>query len=202
MTYCRSSAHSWSAAAIALPLITLVQPALSDPLHKVGQAEAWQHEQSGWIFPKQVAEFERMLPPYEIDGTYDVGAEYEHVEKSGRTRATVHVYAKDSAAAEANFGAAKQKPRFGAAESHAHALAEEPCSIEVAVEVRCRKVTYVSDTDAEHSQLYFVESNDWIVNVRTTTTGNPAHTSALTDRFVSELNWNKLGTVPDLHAAR
>ena len=187
---------------MALPLVTLVQPALSDPLHKVGQAGAWQHEQSGWIFPEEVGEFERKLPPYEIDGTYDVGAEYERADNIERTRATVHVYAKDSGAAEASFIAAKHKPNIGAAESDGHTLAEEPCAIEAAIEVRCRKVTYVSGTNTVQSQLYFVESNDWIVNVRTTTTGNPDRTAGLTDRFVSELNWNKLGTVPDLHAGR
>ena len=145
-----------------------------------------------------------MQPPYEIDGTYDVGARYEHLENGAQTHATVHVYAKDSASTEANFGAAKNKPHIGAPESVSHAFAEEPCVIEAATEVTCRRVTYVSDseTDSAQKHLYFIETNDWVVNVRTMTTGNPSRTPALTDRFVSELNWNTLGTVPDLHAVR
>ena len=172
-------------------------PVLCDPLHKVGQEGAWQHEQSGWIFPKQIGEFERINPPYEIDGTYDVGAAYERLENGSRTRATVHIYAQDSAAVEADFSAAKRK--FNNAASDSAAVSEAICSIEAAVVVTCRKLNLKTDAATKH--LYFVETNEWVVNIRTIA-DTTASASASTDRFVSELHWNTLGTVPDLHTPR
>jgi hypothetical protein len=164
-----------------------LQSTLADPLHKVGQEGAWQHEQSGWVFPKQVGAFARVGVPYEIDGTYDVGARYEGVLDGATAKATVHIYALDSAAQEADFAAAKSA-------ANRKPAAEEPFELEAHSESVGTKVTYEADEkNPSGATLYFIESGKWIVNVRTTASSVAA--SSL-DRFVNDLDWDSLGSEP------
>lgn len=171
-----------------------IQPTFADPLHKVGREGAWQHEQSGWVFPKQIGALARVGAPYEIDGTYDVGAEYEGVVDGVHTQATVHIYASDSAAQDADLVAAK-----GATDGKAKA--EEPFQLETHAEIVGTKVTY--ELDKQHpsnAALYFIRSQNWIVNVRTTRDAASGTAPQSLDWFVNDLPWETLGTEPgNLH---
>ena len=146
------------------------------------------------MYPKQIGALARVGAPYEIDGTYDVGAEYEGVVDGVRTEATVHIYASDSAAQDADFVAAK-----GATEGNSQA--EQPFHVETRAELVGTKVTY--ELDKQHpsdASLYFIKSRNWIVNVRTTSDATSGTAVQSLDWFVNDLPWETLGTEPgNLH---
>lgn len=184
--------NRYVASLIATTLVVSLslQPTFADPLHKVGREGAWQHEQSGWVFPKQIGALARVGAPYEIDGTCDVGAEYEGVVDGVRTQATVHIYASDSAAQDADLVAAK-----GATDGKSKA--EERFQVETRAEIVGTKVTYELDEQhPSHAALYFIESQNWIVNVRTTSDAESGTASPSLDWFVNDLPWGTLGTEP------
>ncbi len=185
-----SSRYVVSLIAATLVVSVAFQPTFADPLHKVGQEGAWQHEQSGWVFPKQIGAFARVGAPYEIDGTYDVGARYESVVDGVSVRAAVHIYAADSAAQDADFAAAK-------AATNGKLKAESPFQVATRSEMAGTKVTYeLDEQNQSRAALYFIESGTWIVNVRTTTALPSSAASQSLDRFVNDLDWDTLGSEP------
>ncbi len=185
----------------ALALIALAgwlagADSLADPLHKVGDQSAWRHENSGWLFPKQVGSFTRAGAPYTIDGGSDVGGRYVRTGTEPHVSAVVDVYAADSAAAGANLQDAKAVAA-GSAGAFARLESEAPFLLGARDELRAIKVTYVSDTEASSkSSLYFIETDRWIVKVVASTQAAGRETGEPLDVFVNALPWDTLGTDP------
>ena len=186
-------------AAVALAMIG--QMGLADPLHKGGGEGAYRHEDSGWVFPKQIGAFARVGAPYTIDGNNDVGAEYEKAMDDVRATAVVEVYSSDSAAEHAKLTTSKAAVESKSGPS-GRVQSEDPFVIENKPELAGVRVTYTTDPEVKGSRtsLYLLRTEQWIVNIRTTTDGVDA--SKLFDDFVRDLRWETLGVDPgDLHRA-
>lgn len=80
--------------------------AMADTLHRIA-GEAYEHHDSGWIFPQQVGDFTVVGIPVDVNGTIDVMAAYAQTVQQRRTVATVEVYPSDPSAAEASLDHAK-----------------------------------------------------------------------------------------------
>jgi hypothetical protein len=163
----------------------------ADSLHPFGNAGAWRHEYSGWLFAKQIGDFSRVMPPYSIDGNNDAGVRYENA--SGAS-AVVEVYLSDSAANDAKLGGAKASAAQKAGES-ARIQSEQSFRIKEHKALRGTKITYAAD-DARTS-LYFFEADRWTVKVLATGSGDDA--SKVLDAFVRALPWDSLGDPSALH---
>jgi hypothetical protein len=163
----------------------------ADPLHPFGNEGAWRHEYSGWQFLRQVGDFSRVMAPYTIDGSNDVGVRYENA--SG-VSAVVEVYLADSAAPDAKLEGAKASAAQKAGDS-ARIQSERRFRIQEHKSMRGTKITYAAD-DARTS-LYFFEANRWTVKVLSTGSGDDA--SKVLDAFVRALPWDTLGDPTALH---
>lgn len=166
----------------------------ADPLHKYGEEGAWCHVDSGWMFPKDVGNFARVLQPYNIDGNNDAGAEYRQA--SGPDSIEVDVYAADSAATDANIDGAKATAARKAGEG-AKIESEQPFAIGAVKELKGVKVKYTTDENAsgEQTNLYYFTTDRWHVKVL-------AHAQLddqALDAFVKALPWNTLGTTSGIH---
>lgn len=174
---------------------------MADPLHKYGNEGAWCHVDSGWMFPKDVGDFARVLQPYSIDGNNDAaGAEYR--QESGQLQGAVEVdvYAADSAATDANIDGAKATAARKAGES-ARVESEQPFKIGAAKGLSGVKIKYATDatTSGEQTNLYYFTTDRWRVKVlaRAKLAGNESDKAL--DTFVQALPWNTLGTNPGIH---
>lgn len=63
-------------ATLAGALLLFARLSMADPLHPVPGSPSWRHEFSGWLFPLQLAGFERQGPPWQIEGGDEVAARY------------------------------------------------------------------------------------------------------------------------------
>lgn len=174
----------------------LSEPALADPLHKIGVDGAWVHANSGWVFPRSVADFERVAQPYNIDGNDDAGAEY----RRGAVVTEVEVYVADSAAPSATLDGAKVAAARKAGET-ARAQSEKPFQVGGLKDATSVKVTYAAKKDSADARtiLYYVMTDRWRVKVLINT---PARDKAADERlhaFVQALPWSSLGTDAGLH---
>ena len=184
-----------------IALAWLSAPAgLADPLHKAGNEGAYRHEDSGWLFPKQLGDFTRVGAPYTIDGNNDVGAQYEQARNGPRADAVVDVYASDSAAADAKMENAKAGAarKAGAA---ARLESEQAFHLDGRAALRAVKVSYasVAESPPSRTSLYFIETERWIVKVLASTQAAGEEADKRLDAFVHELPWDTLGTPGDLH---
>lgn len=175
-----------------------VPVSLADPLHKFGNEGAWRHEDSGWLFPRQIGAFTRVTTPYAIDGNNDVGVQYEQVVNETRAAAVVEVYASDSAAADAKLEAAKAAAARTAGAA-ARLESDQAFRPDERNELHGVKVTYASDADSRRAQtnLYFIESDRWIVKILAQNAGENADRAL--DAFVQGLPWDTLGVPGNLH---
>jgi hypothetical protein len=174
---------------------------LADPLHKVDHEGAYQHEQSGWLFPKQLGEFTRLGPPYTIDGNNDVGAEYQLTAEGVRMTAVVEVYSADSAAEHADLATSKTAFERNLA---LRAGSEDAFTVQHEPEIVGFKVIYTLGAEAKHTSanLYFLRTEHWIVNIRSTVEAVTGDAPNVSDDFVRHLPWQTLGIDPgDLHSA-
>jgi hypothetical protein len=168
---------------------------LADPLHEIDNG-AVQHEDSGWIFPKQIGEFIRVGVPQTIDGTSDVNAYYERVVNGSRTLATVDVYPPDSAAPDAAFASSK-----AAIELKLGSGGRKPSQSESVFKVgkervlAGRQVVYKVGADSTGSQtsLYFIDTGKWIVKIRATTERTESDSAQKLDDFARGQAWESLG---------
>ena len=181
---------------IALACSLFGPAGLADPMHKYGNAGAYRHEHSGWLFPKQVGDFTRLGEPYLIDGSSsDIGGEYAQGQNETRVAASVEVYGSDSVASDAQLKNAKTSAarKAGAA---AHLQAEEP--FQLRDELSAVKVTYVPEAKAQRSQtrLYFVTTERWVVKVLASIGTEDDDAGRTLDAFVRDLPWNTLGVDP------
>lgn len=165
-----------------------------DPLHAIG-AGAFQHHDSGWIFPQQVAGFVREGAPQDVDGSSDATAHYSHMVGATRVIAHVDVYPPDSAAAGASLqdASAALAVERGAASPRS----ERPFEVGFKVGEQCEligvQVSYPngsgSEAAAARADLYFIDTGGWIIKIHVS--------SAVTDeqalaRFVREQRWDSL----------
>lgn len=193
------------AAAIISTCLSFAQTTLADPLHKIGGAGTYQHEDSGWLFPREVGAFSRVTPPYTIDGNNDAGARYELVVEGVRSAVAVDIYAADSAAAAAKLDGAKAAAQRGADPAAPLRVGSEaPFSVAPQHELTGIKVTFVADGPDAGSQtiLYFVATQRWAVNIVAVVSTEAAQAVEAIDRFVRDQPWHTLGSdAPDLHGA-
>ena len=169
----------------------------ADPLHKVGNEGAWRHEDSGWMFPKQVGGFARVGAPYTIDGNNDVGVEYQQSSGEPRLEAVVDVYASDSAATEATLDGAKASAARKAG-ADARIRSETPFPIDALDGIRGVKFTYRADEalPGDQARLYFFATERWRVKVLASTQISGDDGDEALDAFVQALPWSTLGSDP------
>jgi hypothetical protein len=190
-----------SHALLALLIASTLTGAASvgDPLHKYGNQGAWCHVDSGWMFPLNVANFERVLQPYNIDGNNDAGAEYK--QESGLQGAVeVEVYAADSAATDANIDGAKATAARKTGEG-AKVESEQPFQLDTAKGLHGVKIKYASDAAASGEQinLYYFMTDRWHVKVLSHAKVAGKESDQALDAFVQALPWSTLGTHSGIH---
>ncbi|WP_129647509.1 hypothetical protein [Peristeroidobacter agariperforans] len=173
---------------------------VADPLHKYGDDGAWCHVDSGWVFPKDVGSFARVLQPYNIDGNNDAGAEYEQESATLQGAVEVDVYAADSAATDANIDGARATAALTAGEG-AIVESEQPFPIDAVKGLKGVKVMYATDTKAAGGQtnLYYFTTDRWRVKVLAHAKQAGTQSDQALDAFVRALPWNTLGTNPGIH---
>lgn len=173
---------------------------MADPLHKYGDDGAWCHVESGWMFPKDVGNFARVLQPYNIDGNSDAGAEYK--QDSGQLQGTVEVdvYAADSAATDADIEGAKTTAARKAGEG-AKVESEQPFQIDAVKGLSGVKMKYAIGAKASGQQinLYYFTTDRWRVKVLAHAKPAGSESDQTIDAFVQALPWNTLGTNPGIH---
>lgn len=168
---------------------------LADPLHEIDNG-AVQHEDSGWIFAKQIGEFNRVGVPQTIDGASDVNAYYERVVNGSRTLATVDVYPPDSAAPDAMFASSK-----AAIELKLGSDGRKPLHSESVFKVGKERVLVGSrviykfgvDLAGSQTSLYFIDTGRWIVKIRATAERTESDTAQKLDDFARGQAWESLG---------
>jgi hypothetical protein len=147
-----------------------VQAISADPLHAIAD-DAYQHHDSGWIFPLTIGEFTRVGAPQDLDGTSDALAYYERVVKGVRTTATVNVYPPASDAAEATK------------------TADDELELESSVLTSADKSLEASD--ASVTATYLVDTGPWVVKIQSSGAADAVSVDALDD-FVRSQRWDSL----------
>lgn len=172
----------------------------ADPLHKYGNEGAWCHVDSGWMFPKDVGKFARVLQPYNIDGNNDAGAEYKQASDPLQGTVEVDVYAADSAATDASIDGAKATAARKAGEG-AKVESEQPFQLDAAKGLKGVKIKYATDaaTPGEQTNLYYFTTDQWHVKVLARAKLAGSESDRALDAFVQALPWNTLGTNPGIH---
>lgn len=173
---------------------------VADPLHKDGNEGAWRHVESGWMFPKAVGDFTRVLQPYNIDGNDDAGAEYQ--QQSGQLQGAIEVdvYAADSAATDANLDGAKITAARKAGEG-ARVESEKPFQLDGVTDLNGVKVKFTADASPSGGQtnLYYFTTDRWHVKVLAHARLAANESDQALDAFVQALPWTTLGTNTGIH---
>lgn len=173
-------------------LLAASLPCMADPLHAVGDDGTYRHEDSGWLFRAQVADFERVGSPYTIDGNADAGAHYQHE----GVLIVVDVFARESFANDATVDGAKRTAAKAAGEA-ARATAEEAVALGSGADIHAIRVVYTL-ADKTGAVLYFAEKKPWTVKILVT----GAQDAGAVDAFVRALPWQTLGAdTSDLHGS-
>jgi hypothetical protein len=183
---------------IALACSLFGPASLADPMHKYGNAGAYRHEHSGWLFPKQVGDFARVGEPYLIDGSSsDIGGEYAQGMNEARVSASVEVYGSDSVASDAKLENAKASAARKAGTA-AHLQEEGSFQLGARDDLSAVKVTYVPEAKSQRSQtrLYFITTERWVVKVLASIGTADDDAGKTLDAFVRDLPWNTLGVDP------
>jgi hypothetical protein len=171
---------------------------MADPLHKYGNDGAWCHVESGWMFPKDVGDFARVLQPYNIDGNNDAGAAYKQDSGQLQGAAEVDVYAADSAATDATIDGAKATAARKAGEG-ARVASEKAFQIDAVKGLNGVKIKYATDAKGGHTNLYYFTTDRWRVKVLAQAKLAGDESDQALDAFVQALPWNTLGTNPGIH---
>lgn len=174
-------------ATFAAALLLFAATGHADPIHSIGQG-AFQHHDSGWIFPLQLAGFTRVGVPQDVEGSRDAVAYYARIEQAVRTTAVVDVYPRDSGLSPltpAKAEAALERERSLAAAKKLRTQLE----IRRQPALTAAKTAYRASSEAIY--LYFVASGEWIVRIRIDSAKLPG---AALDDFVRSQRWDSLGT--------
>lgn len=166
--------------AAALACLVFASASLADTIHAIGNG-AYQHHQSGWIFPDQIGDFSLTGAAQDIDGTVDVAAYYARVSKGVRTVASVSVHPPDSAAPETAPASIKATP----------------VAVEISKKPRLRaaKLTY-KDGKSSRATVYFVDTGAWIVRIRASAPATDKETGPILEKFVRSQLWDSLQLTP------
>jgi hypothetical protein len=156
----------------------------ADPIHAITQG-AFQHHDSGWIFPQQVAGFKRVGAPQDVDGSRDAVAYYARAEKRGRSTAVIDIYPKDSAVgavtvAQAQTALEREAGLAAAKRVHTRLEVSKPALAIAKVSYRAGTVT---------TCLYFTERGEWIVKIRLS---SATLAPRAMDDFVRNQRWESL----------
>jgi hypothetical protein len=160
----------------ALSCFAFAQISIADTIHSIENG-AYQHHQSGWIFPDRVGGFSLVGVPQDINGTVDVAAYYARVSNGVRTVASVSVYPPDSAAPETTAASIKGNPIV----------------VEVSKQPRLRaaRVTY-KDGKSARATVYFIDTGAWIVKIRASVPVTDKDTTPILEKFVRSQRWDSL----------
>lgn len=157
--------------------------AAADPLHEIDDGHH-QHEDSGWIFMKEIAGFTLVGMPYTVEGSTHVTAHYQQSVDGKRFAAVVHVYPPEAVAADATLEGAERtlaaKWKGDPGGNQLVNVADQPSL----------KATKVSFATASTAVLYFIDTGRWIVRIEAT--GEGIDSTAL-DAFARQQNWNSFG---------
>ena len=155
--------------------------------------DAISHVASGWIFPRQIGEFERVGTPVIVEGTSDVAAEYQD---SRMMNATVYVYPPTTIVQDAKLEGAKAVIEHDLAnEALAQRWSEGPFRAGTTPLLLGAKVFYKVGLgpDSWQTSLYLFETGPWIVKVRITGPSADQGVFQRADGFVREQRWDSLG---------
>jgi hypothetical protein len=162
--------------ATALTCFAFTQFSVADTIHSIANG-AYQHHQSGWIFPDPVGDFSLVGVPQDINGMVDVAAYYARVSKGVRTVASVSVYPPDSTEPETTPASIKAAP----------------VAVEISKQPRLRAVrlTY-KDGKTARATVYFVDTGAWIVKIRASVPATDKETAPILEKFVRSQRWDSL----------
>lgn len=161
--------------------------ASADPLHAIG-AGAFQHHDSGWIFPSQVGGFTRVGAPQDVDGSSDAVAHYARGVAAERIVVVVDLYPPDTAAAHAKLADAK-----AAIEQELPGTQWQDVSFHVATQRELVGIKTARTAGELQTALWFIDTGAWIVRIRAAAPRAADQTWQLLDDFVREQRWDSLG---------
>jgi len=170
---------------LALALL-LAAASNADPIHPIAQG-AFQHHDSGWIFPQQLAGFSRVGVPQDLDGSRDAVAYYARTEQGVRSTAVVDVHPMDSAVGALTLAKAEaelERERSVAAAKKARTRLE----VRKQPALEAAKTSYRTSTVT--TNVYFVASGEWIVTIHIS---SARLTGQVLDDFVRAQRWESLG---------
>ena len=176
-------------AALALESVPLVGAQTFATL----EDDAISHVASGWIFARQIGEFERIEAPVVVEGTSDVAAGYRD---SRMMTATVYVYPPTTIVGDAKFEGAKAViERDLAKEALAQIWSEGPFRVGTTPPLLGAKAFYKVGLgpDSWQTNVYVFETGPWIVKVRITGPSADQGVFQRADGFVREQRWDSLG---------
>lgn len=163
--------------AASLVCFALAQASLADTIHKIENG-AYQHHQSGWIFPDRIGDFLLVGVPSDIDGTVDVAASYARVSNGLRTVASISVYPPDSAAAETTMPAS---------------IKDTPVAFEASGQPRLRATKLIhEDGTSSRAAVYFIDTGAWIVKISASVPAMDEEMASILDTFVRSQRWDSL----------
>jgi hypothetical protein len=148
----------------------------ADPLHAIGGGD-FQHHDSGWVFPQQIAGFVRQGAPQDVDGSSDAVAYYTRDIGEMRSSAVVDLYPPDSAAQMQMAGE----------------VASGPAAAQGTLKVGTQRTLTALKFVRGGSALYFIDTGSWIVKIRISAAALDARTVQACDDFVRQQRWDSLG---------
>lgn len=169
----------------------------ADAWHQFGKEDAFWHHGSGWIFPRQIGGFELVRSPYQIDGNDDVGAQYEMVVDGRLRTAEVVIYYPTSAARGAKLDTARTAMQSMPSQGKPVALKSEgKLVIKQRPEIAGVTTSYFSPSDAgdRNLGLYFLQTSNWVVAIRTAAPASDSDATTALDQFIQQQRWDTLGT--------
>ena len=185
--------HGLRPVALLLLWLACIPAGLADAWHQFGQQDAYWHHGSGWIFPGRIGEFELVRTPYQIDGNDDVGAQYEMVVNGMPRTAEVVIYYPNSAAIGARLDTARAAMQSSSANGKPISPKRQgKFAIERRLEIVGVRTIY-SSQDVQRG-LYFFQTPNWVVTIRTQTQAADIDATKALNAFVQEQRWDTLGT--------
>jgi hypothetical protein len=178
--------------AMALACLCFGHDSLADPLHRIADDAFWHHD-SGWIFPEKIGGFVRIGVPQDIAGSRDAVAYYACDTDGLRTIASVDIYPADSPTGPMTFAAAKAALERESAGARLQTEGAFTIDERRLTAIRARYVTDRGEARSDYSGLYFVDSGEWLVEIRITAPAIGSDTLQTLDAFVRGQRWETLG---------
>lgn len=166
---------------LSLACLMASHQAHADPIHPIAGGAYWHHD-SGWQFPKECAEFERVGIPQDVAGSKDAVAYYARTVDGSRIVVSVDVYPADSAAAEEMQ-----------ADGPGKLSSEVPFSVGAERTLRgTRRIISAEGEKNGLTLLYAFAAGEWRVRIRIADAN--ADIAPLLDAFVRDQRWEALNS--------